>query len=553
MASRLQGLWAADGWLSLALWGAGDLCRIRFAPPEGRLTYGPNLVEGDGCGLWTAQSAPALLVAGRLEGRLAPARRPAAWDERAYPAAKAFAHDGWRRVDLPWGRVALRTHEGDVVIAAGADEDELARAMALSPAEIRRQAKAYAKACDGLPSAEPLLRSLVRQGLHAARSSIRRAPGGDFAGLAAGLAYSAPARTYFRDGYWTLQALLPLAPEIVEAQIDLLAAGVRPDGEAPSGVIVSGAAQSAAWEELRRRRPQVGRDSRRANEWWSDHFDSPLFFVLAVDDLVRVTGRRQVAERHWTTISAVFHRYQRLAEAGQGLPRKPRHDRDWADNVYRAGAVAYDIGLWIGAADAVARLGEGLDPTLAAQARQAASAARAALDGALWTGVWYADYGGLDGEAEAHLALDSLTLLRWDAVSPVRARAVLAAVAQHLESRANPGQPWGDWGVMCAFPPYGRRADVRAKSAFGFRYHNGADWPWLDGLYAGERLRRGLPGWRYPLTRWWETSLQNGWSGAVEYFSPPYAPGSPLQGWSSLPAAVALLHRSQVLAGDPAP
>ena len=38
-----------------------------------------------------------------------------------------------------------------------------------------------------------------------------------------------------------------------------------------------------------------------------------------------------------------------------------------------------------------------------------------------------------------------------------------------------------------------------------------ADWPWLDGLYAGELLRRGRPGWRYPLTRWWESCLANGW------------------------------------------
>ena len=40
--------------------------------------------------------------------------------------------------------------------------------------------------------------------------------------------------------------------------------------------------------------------------------------------------------------------------------------------------------------------------------------------------------------------------------------------------------------------------------------------------------------------------------GAVEYFSPPFGRGSLLQGWSSLPAAVALAHRDIVLAGDPA-
>ncbi|WP_333587797.1 hypothetical protein [Phenylobacterium sp.] len=549
MAPRLQGLWRADGRLSLALWGSGDLGRLRVAPPAGPLTYGPNMVEGRRGGLWAAQEAPALLVAGRIESRFAPARRPASWDDAAYPPARVETQPGLTLVELPWGRLALRAQGEETVIAAGADEAELARALALNPAEIRRQARAHAAACDGLEGADPLLRSLVRQGLHAALSSIRHAPDGGFAGLAAGLAYSAPARTYFRDGYWTLQALLPLRPEVVEAEIDLLAAGVRPDGEAPSGVIVSGPAQSAAWEALRRARPQVGRDSRRANEWWSDHFDSPLFFILAVDDLARVTGRTAAASRHWGIIAAIFRRYQALARSGGGLPLKPRHDRDWADNVYRAGAVAYDVGLWVGAADTVARLGATLEPALAAEARQAAAQARAAVHAALWAGAWYADY-SRDGAAERHLTLDSLTLLRWNAVSETRARAVLAAAARRLETRANTDQPWGDWGVMCAFPPYGVRADLRAKSAFGFRYHNGADWPWLDGLYAGERLRRGLAGWRYPLTRWWETSLRNGWAGAVEYFSPPYAPGSPLQGWSSLPAAVAVAHRDRVLAGD---
>jgi glycogen debranching enzyme len=104
--------------------------------------------------------------------------------------------------------------------------------------------------------------------------------------------------------------------------------------------------------------------------------------------------------------------------------------------------------------------------------------------------------------------------------------------------------------MLCAWPPFRRRADTRAKSVFAFRYHNGADWPWLDALYAGERLRRGLPGWRYPLTRWWESCLANGWAGPVEYFSPPFGRGCLLQGWSALPAATALAHADAVLAGD---
>jgi hypothetical protein len=37
----------------------------------------------------------------------------------------------------------------------------------------------------------------------------------------------------------------------------------------------------------------------------------------------------------------------------------------------------------------------------------------------------------------------------------------------------------------------------------------------------------------------------------VEHFSRPFGRGSLLQGWSSLPAAVALQYANQVLAGDP--
>ena len=88
----------------------------------------------------------------------------------------------------------------------------------------------------------PMLRSMVLQGTHAALSSIRRDEQGAFAGLAAGMAYSTPARTYFRDGYWTLQPLLQLAPDMVRGEIRLLARGVQPDGEAPSGVSCTSAA-----------------------------------------------------------------------------------------------------------------------------------------------------------------------------------------------------------------------------------------------------------------------------------------------------------------------
>ncbi|MEO6014479.1 MAG: hypothetical protein ABIQ30_12960, partial [Devosia sp.] len=108
-------------------------------------------------------------------------------------------------------------------------------------------------------------------------------------------------------------------------------------------------------------------------------------------------------------------------------------------------------------------------------------------------------------------------------------------------------------GVLCAYPPFKRARDIRAKTAFAYRYHNGSDWPYLDAVYAAETLRRGLPGARYALTRWWQMCLANGWAGAVEYYSPPFGRGSLLQGWSGLPAHVAVTYRDMLPAGEHKP
>ena len=550
MASRLQGEASPDGWVDVALWGCGDLGRVRFTAIGGPYVYGPNRLTARGGGVFVAQSAPAILVRGARMTGVYPARRCAGWD-RTPPSRPERVRDGRTlSIRLAWGVIDVAQHGEDLIIACGATSDEIRRARALSAEAILAEAAAHIGRCDRLPAADPLLRGMVLHGVHAALASIRADAQGRFAGLAAGLAYSAPARTYYRDGYWTAQALLQLAPEAARRQIEILATAIQPDGEAPSGVIVTGPVQSAAWERLRRTSRRSASVNRRPQDWWSDHFDSPLLFVLLIGDYVRATGDHAPAEAHWPLIRAVVERYGRLAEAGEGLPLKPRNDRDWADNVFRAGWVAYDLGLWIGALDASARMGDRIDPDIATTARAQAGRARAQIEARLLTPQgWFADYATLDF-VEDHLALDSLTLLRADAVAPARARQVLDSVRAILESRYA-RQSWGDWGVLCAWPPFRRRADTRAKSAFPLRYHNGADWPWLDGLYAGERLRRGLSGWRYPLTRWWETGVAQGWAAPVEYFSPPFGRGGLLQGWSALPAAVALAHADAVLAGDP--
>lgn len=550
MAPRLQGDIWPDGRLVVALWGSGTVAKLRLSGWTGPYVYSPNAVLAADGGLWVAQSAPVLLLENADLKLLTPARRCAWWSDAETPRPIRRS-EGRSIAETGWGVAIVETRDNDLAVAVGTDMEEAQAALRLSNAAIKAEAIAYSERCDALPEADPILRSMVSQGLHAALSSMRRDEKGAFAGLAAGQAYSAPARTYYRDGYWTHQALLAICPEVLEGQIALLAKGLQEDGEAPSGVILTGPAQSVAWERARRAAVRIREEHLRPGDWWSDHFDSPLLFVLTIGDYVRATGDDGPLRRHWQQIAAIYRRYCGLAVGGNGLPLKPRNDRDWADNVYRSGHVAYDIGLWIGALDVIATLGAAVDAELAGAARATAMQARAALDAALLQpSGWYADYRDPDGFTEDHLTLDSLTLLRFDAVDDARARTMLDAAAALLESRHNAEQPYGDWGVLCAFPPFKRRTDTRAKTAFAYRYHNGSDWPYLSGLYAGERLRRGLPGWRYPLTRWWQTCLDNGWMGAVEYFSPPFGRGSLLQGWSSMPAAVALAHRDRVLAGD---
>jgi hypothetical protein len=523
MASRLQGELATDGTLRLAIWGTGDVGSLKIVGLEGPFVIAPNRIEArNGAGVWVAQSAPVLAIKG--------ARPERGRHGEAGHFDVAAQSDGW-------------------LVAAGMDAAEAGRGLALDIAQIVREADDYAARCDRMPTAEPVLRSMVTQGVHAGLSSVRGYPGGHFAGLSAGLAYSTPPRTYYRDGYWTLPLLSQAAPDVVAEQIDLLATCVQADGEAPSGVIVQGP-HAAAFEAYRLAEPALALIHWRPGEWWSDHFDSPLFFVIAVGEHVAATGDTDMALRHWPKLLAVFRRYLALRGA-DGLPVKPRNDRDWADNVFRQGLVSYDLGLWVGALDALATLGATLDAEAAAQAMAEAASARAAIDRLLPRDGVFVDYRRGDGWVEPHLALDALTLLRFDAVSDGRALAMLEQVRERLESRRNPDQPYGDFGMLCVWPPFRDRGALRAKSAFPYRYHNGGDWPWLDGLYAVERLRRGLGGWRYPLLRWWEACLEHGWAGAIEHYSTPYGRGSLLQAWSSHPAAVALAYADRVLAGDP--
>jgi len=367
---------------------------------------------------------------------------------------------------------------------------------------------------------------------HAAFSCVKSDDSGNFAGIAAGIGYSIPARSYFRDSYWTCLALLPFMPDIVRKQILFLEKGVYENGEAPSGLIFPTSPGMRYWEERKKIDPALARDHVRLLDWWSDHFDSPLFFINLVFDYIDFTADWSILDEGTGQsilgkIQKIFSRYKAMEDT-EGIPLKPFHDRDWADNVFRQGAITYDVALYYGALAKASKI----DGTFAARAQ----ALRRAAAKRLWLDDkgYFAEFVQSDGYAETHLAIETITAIHFGLATEEQSSKMLKAVKQLLFTRNNQAQPYGDWGVMSVFPGYSASTKRRGKSLFPYRYHNGADWPYWDGLLAWILAERNDPDYQYALTRWWEYGLEQGWPEPVEYFSPPFGRGSPLQAWSSL-------------------
>lgn len=528
--------------LRLGIWGGGEVATLSMPQLDAAWRIRPNMLEAGAVRISMGQSGPALAFR-NARPRVRPANRPIKGLELGLARpAKQLTADGVEFYELAWGSVALRHDRLGAVVGAGADPAEAIQAARADVERIEAEARQYAHECARLEVDDPLLGSMFAHGLHAAFAAVKQDKDGEFSGLAAGPGYSLPPRTYYRDAYWTLPALWPTQPDVARATIEVLATGVHADGEAPSAVISPLRLAPSVREAIRAHKGAGVSDGEHENNWWRDHFDSPLFFVIMVEEHVRHTGNETLVDGYWQKLLAILERYRGYCASGSMLPLKPYHERDWADNVYRSGLVAYDVGLYHGALRAVRRLAENRDPRLAGKLDATMAGVRAEATERLWVEEkgHFADYISEDVN-EDHLAIDTLTTVRFELADERQSAAMLAAIRRQLETRNNQEQPYGDFGVMCCYPPYRKREDLKAKSAFAYRYHNGADWPYWDGAYAGLLLNRGSSDWRYPLLRWWEYSLERGSATPLEYFSPPFAPGAPLQAWSSMPAAAVML------------
>ncbi len=445
------------------------------------------------------------------------------------PLQAVTPHDGGAR--LRW-RVTLRPGETlsvPVIVATGPEADaDPGRVDA-----IRADADAYAVWLSGaFECADPLLRSLYVAALNVVLAMYKELPSG-FAGLWAGPGYAFPPRIYFRDSYWTALNVLPYRPEWVRRHLLSLAEGVHADGTCPSGVID------------RAILPFEDQDTPGAADWLPDHHDSPAFFVLLLHDYVLWTGDMALLDQRVEDGRTLWACARAALRHLTHNPGKAHAPNDWADNVLRSEWVTYDLGLLVGALHAAADLARlrGDDSVAATYAQDARQVARL-LDVHTWDAErgYYIDYRRTrrPAYAETHLALDTLVALRYAAAPPERAESVLDHARTMLQTRHNDAQPYGDWGVMCCFPPYGNPADLFAKSARAYNYHNGAEWPYLNAIYAQVLLERDDPDWRYVLTRWWALQLERDQLTPLEYHTPAYPDGAPLQGWSGMAVSAML-------------
>jgi glycogen debranching enzyme len=338
-----------------------------------------------------------------------------------------------------------------------------------------------------------------------------------FLGFFAGVHYQSPARTYYRDSFFTVLPLIKYRPVWVRHQLVTLAGGIGEDGSCPSAVKSKGV-------------------------FWPNHLDSPMYFILLLHAYVELTGDdafldKRAGER--TMIDwALFLADTLLSrtDASGLIYRKPGNRHDWADNVFREGYVCYEQALFCQSMRSMGKLLKRIDQNQSALYTKKGAAIAQAIESTLWLEDkgWYANYRSLD-HLEDNLSIDTALLAWFGIARQDRARRMLSNMESLLETRNNAAQPFHDWGVMCCWPAYKYAHHLVEKSSYPYVYHNGSDWPFWSCVYALAKRRYGMDH-DYPATRWFEYGLEKGWCTPVEYHNPVTGRGSLLQGWSAMGA-----------------
>ncbi len=343
-----------------------------------------------------------------------------------------------------------------------------------------------------------------------------------YRGFMAGCNYLLPMRTYYRDSYYTVLPMYSGNLEKVRAQILTLARGIKADGTCPSAVTYG------------------------YGEWWGNHFDSPSFLTMMLYDYVHFTKDLSILHETYegrTVLADAQRALENLATFTDetGLLYKPGkyNKRDWADEVNRSGYVTYDEVLFARALQCMAKLFAWISD----EAQSAAYAARYtrvkdAINELLWdeSRGYYVNFKTAD-ETEANLSVDTVFAAIFEIAPPKRAKRMLSAMEQILETRHNSHQMAGDYGVMSVYPFYRQIDGAYWKSTQPYYYHNGANWPYLSAMYAYAKRKYGME-YRYALESWFEYNVRRGNYTPIEFFSSVQPDGSMLQAWSGVVAFV---------------
>lgn len=344
---------------------------------------------------------------------------------------------------------------------------------------------------------------------------------GDFKGFLAGIVYQSPARTYFRDGYWTILSILPNRPELVRNEIITLATGVDKDGKCPSAVKYN------------------------FKNWWGNHYDSPSFLAIMVYDYVRITGDKSILSEKWrktNILDACRMVVEKLAECcdSTGLLYKggEYNRRDWCDNVFRIGYCTYDEALFQRALYALGELYKGIDDELSIEYYARAEKVKNAINNMLWEPKlgYYVNYKD-ENFVEDNLSIDTVVCVLFGIADKEKSLSMLSKMEALLESKNNREQKAGDFGCLSVYPFYKDNKSVVIKSSLPYYYHNGGDWPYWSSAYAYAKLMHGMD-YEYPLTRWFTYNLEKKNFTPVEFYAPCHPDGSLLQAWSSMGAFV---------------
>jgi len=432
-------------------------------------------------------------------------------------------------------RIELRSQGGVLELSFGNRDPK----APIDEAKENREYVEYLKRSISKRS-DDLERMLYIFSLHTALTSFK-----DFGlaqALMAGVNYSFPPRTYFRDSFWPSLTLLNHRPEYVRNQILVLASGVHEDG-CPSGVMFLNREEQEFLKTFLQQAPEKVRENvKYPNDWWSGHYDSGPLFVLLISQYIKSTEDLSILTEKVSDgtvldkVKCVLRYLDSLDRNGDHLLDKPLDLKDWADNVLRNGLVTYDAALEVAAFREGAWLFKASgEPWQEIEERYFIK--RNNFNEKAWNPSkgHFNDFSG--SYIEDHLSLDTVMAILFDVAEKEKAISTLKAMEKYLETRNNPDQPYGDWGVMNIWPLYRRRSHLFGKSAFPYRYHNGSCWPYLSCVYALAKARFRMDPF-YPLTSWWRHSLEKGWLNPIEYYSPPYGRGSLHQAWSGYCARV---------------